>query len=98
MDIAVKNQSCPNVRNSDGSGLSMDVKRASRFTSAMARIHRAAHSLEVAAKSFPNYGAEPGYMEPITTVRTFAKALDADIQLLYQMIEGEERPEEEAAA
>lgn len=91
------NQVCPNVRSSDGHGMSMDVKRTERFTSTMSRIHRAVHSLEVAANLFPNYGAEPGHMEPITTVRTFAKGMDADIQLLYQMIECDEEPEAEEA-
>lgn len=92
MDMAT--HTCPNERVSDGNGLSMDTERAGRFTSALARINWAVHSLEMATKMFPRYGVESGHMEPVSTVLSFAKSLDADIQLLYRMIENEEGEEE----
>jgi hypothetical protein len=87
------NLACPNVCHSDGKGISMDAKRAERFTSAMLRIFRAKNCLDAAAGTFARYDLSKGEMDPAMTVRAFADLLDKDIQLLFEMIDNAEEPE-----
>lgn len=96
MDKANHNLPCPNVGCGDGKGLSMDTARADRFTHAMFRIARVVHSLGAAAETFPKGDVIPGCLDARSTVRAFAGDLEADINLLFQMIENEEAPEASA--
>lgn len=84
---------CPNVRASDGNGISMDAKRADRFTSVMHRIYRLNHSLNAAAGTFLRRDLDEGEMDPASTVRAFTKPLDDEIQTLFRMIENDDPPQ-----
>lgn len=73
----------------------MDERRSHRFARSMSRIADLAHSLEASVQLFPRFAPSPGCLQPGIAVAAFARQLEHDINLMFQMIENEEEPEED---
>lgn len=90
-----KPNACPNLGFGGKCGIGMDAQRAERFYSAMSRMYRAVISLNAAANTFPRIDLDADQMDPATTVRAMCLPVREDINLLFEMIENEETPEEQ---
>jgi hypothetical protein len=85
---------CINVSAHDGIGVSMDAARTKRFYGALSQLARAIHSLEVAAQNMKGgFEVSADHLDPCATLRAFSTTMDQDINLLFQMMVGEEDAE-----